>query len=104
MLGCIAGGADAALTDAAERYAMGIGRAFQIIDDILDVVGDEAVLGKPIGSDADSHKNTFVTHLSIDEARAYAARLTEDAVGAIAAYDGSGVLTALAAYLLTREN
>ena len=104
VLGCIAGGADAALIRAAEAYALGIGRAFQVIDDILDVVGDEAVLGKPIGSDADSHKTTFLTHMTIEEARALAARLSASAVDAVAEYDGSGVLTALAEYLLDREN
>ena len=104
VLGCIAGGADETLVRAAETYALGIGRAFQVIDDILDVVGDETVLGKPIGSDADSGKTTFVTHMTIDAARAYAARLSASAAEAVSAYDGDGVLTALAEYLLGRDN
>ncbi len=103
LLGCIAGGASEGLCEAAQKYAYAIGRAFQVIDDILDVVGDEATLGKPIGSDEESEKTTFVTHMGIDEARRYASRLTSDAKTAIAEYRGSETLCELAEYLLTRE-
>ena len=103
LLGCYAGGASEIMCEAAEEYALGIGRAFQVIDDILDVVGDESVLGKPIGSDKDSGKTTFLTFMSIDEARAYAAKLTDAAKAAISKFEGSEILCALADYLLTRK-
>lgn len=103
LLGCYAGGASEAVIEAAERYALGVGRAFQIIDDILDVEGDEAVLGKPVGSDAQSGKITFLSHMTVSEARDYAKRLTEDAKEAVSALEGSEVLCELADYLLTRQ-
>ncbi len=103
LLGCLAGGASAELIEAAEKYALCIGRAFQVIDDVLDVVGDEATLGKPIGSDGECGKTTFATVMSIDEALAYAKKLTEAAKEAIAAYEGAQTLAELADYLLTRN-
>ncbi len=104
LLGCIAGGGSEALSIAAEPYAAGIGRAFQVIDDILDVIGDEKTLGKPIGSDRESGKTTFVTHMGIENARAYAERLSADAVQAVAQYDKAEKLADLAQYLLIRKN
>lgn len=104
LLGCLAGGGSENLKSAATEYALCIGRAFQIVDDILDVVGDEASLGKPIGSDADSKKTTFLSFMTIDEARKYARELTEKAKEAISAFDGGDLLCKLADYLLTRES
>ncbi len=107
LLGCLCGRPDGTVPDglrtAAETYAMGVGRAFQVTDDILDAVGDEGSLGKPIGSDAESGKTTYLSYMTVDEARRCAAQLTEDAVKAIAAFDGSETLTALAEWLLARD-
>lgn len=103
VLGCYAGGASNELMEAAERYSMGIGRAFQIIDDVLDVTADEAVLGKTVGSDKESGKTTFLTYMSVDEAKNYARELTEAAKTAISGFEGSDVLCALADYLLLRN-
>ncbi len=103
-LGCIAAGADERMTADAYTYAMCIGRAFQIVDDILDVEGDEKILGKPIGSDAESQKTTFVTALGIDGAREEAERLTNEAKAAVGKYDGSDMLLDLADMLLFRKN
>ncbi len=86
------------------RYARGIGLAFQIKDDILDVTGDEALLGKPVGSDAENSKSTFLTHMTIEEAEKYALFLTEEAKNAISGYKGSDGLLALADYLLIRKS
>ena len=63
-LGCLAAGLSAndPRTAAALRYAEGIGLAFQIVDDVLDATADAAELGKPIGSDAENHKTTFLTY------------------------------------------
>ena len=104
-LGAIAAGfsLDSPEAEAVVMYAARIGLAFQVVDDILDVVGDEAELGKSL-SDANRNKTTFMTYYSVDEARAYAASLTAEAVSAIAAFDGSEILTDLAAYLLDRTN
>ena len=84
QLGCIAGNASPELIKAAAEYSMALGRAFQIEDDILDVTGDEKTLGKPIGSDAESDKTTFLSFMTIEEAGNYAARLTKQAENAVA--------------------
>ena len=105
-LGAIAAGfsTDSPEALAVAEYAAKIGLAFQVIDDVLDVVGDEAELGKSLRSDAERNKTTFMTYYTVDEARAYAAELTADAVSAISDFDGSATLTDLAAYLLDRTN
>ncbi len=103
LLGCLAAGASKELMASAERYAMGVGRAFQVIDDVLDAIGDESVFGKPIGSDKDSGKTTFLSYMTVDKAKEYAEFLTEDAKGQIASYEGAEVLLALADWLLSRN-
>ena len=90
--------------EALRRYGSALGLAFQIQDDILDVVGDEAVLGKPIGSDARSGKTTFVTLKGVDGCRALAARLTGQAAEALSPFGEAGAeLRALAESLAARE-
>lgn len=85
-MGCIAAGAPAELRKAADRYAADIGLAFQILDDILDTVGDPAALGKAVGSDAANDKSTYVTLLGLEGAKAEAERLRASAVEALAAF------------------
>ena len=82
-MGCIVAGGSQADRAAVRRYAECIGLAFQVQDDILDVVGDEATLGKPIGSDAKSEKTTFVTLKGLEDCRALVQRLTEEAKQAL---------------------
>ena len=106
LLGCIA--ADLSFDDertaAAMKYAENVGLTFQIIDDILDVVGNEGTLGKNIGSDAEMGKTTFMSYYSVEEAKALAASLTAEAVSAVAEFEGSEVLTDFAVYLLERDH
>lgn len=73
--------ADATEAQMAVAKAFGdrIGLGFQIIDDVLDVVSDTATLGKPAGSDQEADKSTFVTLMSLDEARREARALSEEA-------------------------
>ena len=80
------------------------GLVFQITDDILDVTGDEAAIGKPVGSDDRNHNTTFMTYMSVEEAHRYAKDLSDEACAAIAAYEGSEILCELAAYLVDRRN
>ena len=81
------------------KYAENIGLVFQIVDDLLDVRGNEAMLGKHVHVDGEHHKNTFLSFCSPEEAEFYAERLTADACGAIRRYPGSEVLIALAEWL-----
>ncbi len=87
VMGAYLGGADAAGVAAARRYGEGIGRVFQIVDDILDVTATADTLGKPVGSDADNEKVTYVSLLGLDKARRLAEDLTADTLSAL---DGFG--------------
>ena len=62
------------------RVARNVGMAFQIQDDILDVTGDEAVLGKPVKSDEKNNKTTYVTVMGLEKAREDVARYSAEAV------------------------
>ena len=88
MMGCVVAGAEEEKINAAERYAHAIGLAFQIVDDILDVTSTAEELGKPIGSDADNEKNTFMSLLGIERCRESVAWLTEEAIDALNVFDG----------------
>ena len=104
-LGCLAAGVmpDDEKIQRALEYASGIGLAFQIKDDMLDVVGDEALLGKPVGSDDANSKTTFLTHMTISEAGEIAEQLTEEAKEAVSSFENAENLMALADYLLVRK-
>ncbi len=103
-MGCVLAGGSEAQRQAVCRYAERIGLAFQIQDDILDVVGDEATLGKPVGSDAKSEKNTFVTLKGLEECRRLVEKLTGEAVEALSIFGSQGSsLGWLARSLASRE-
>ena len=57
--------------------------AFQIVDDILDIVGDEKILGKPVGSDLENHKSTYPTLIGLEKSRKVAKDLIEEAKDSI---------------------
>lgn len=82
-MGCVVAGGSAEQRSALRTYAEYLGLAFQIQDDILDVVGDEATLGKPVGSDARSEKTTFVSLKGLEACRSLVEKLTARAVGAL---------------------
>lgn len=103
LMGAAAAGADEKECEAADKYAKAVGLAFQITDDILDVIADEKELGKPIGSDAQNGKVTFLTFMSINEAREYAARTAQDAKESISGIERNEILTSLADYIVNRN-
>ena len=104
LLGCIAADAAPVQRNAAAAYAHGLGMAFQIVDDILDVTGDTATLGKPVGSDAAQHKSTYVTLCGLDGAEKDARAFTDDAVKAADVFGSAGgALRALALSLCDRN-
>lgn len=90
----------AALTLYAERF----GLAFQITDDILDVTGDEAAIGKPVGSDVRNEKATYVTLTSLEKAKKLAEDAVSEAVAALRIFgERAAFLRDLALFLLERE-
>ncbi|TFH87626.1 (2E,6E)-farnesyl diphosphate synthase [Billgrantia azerbaijanica] len=90
---------------ALERYAAAIGLAFQIHDDVLDVAGDTATLGKTAGADAAHDKPTYPALLGLEGARARAAELVEEAVAALAPLGTAAApLAELARYMIERDH
>ncbi len=103
VIGCILADAGDKVVHA-EKFARNIGLAFQIVDDILDVCGDEKTLGKPINSDKKNNKNTFVTLLGLDNCKELVYKLTNDAISELKFFDGdTKFLTDLALYLAKRN-
>ena len=104
MIGAVLAGAGAEDTEKMEQIARGIGLAFQIQDDILDVTSTTEVLGKPVHSDEKNEKTTYVTWKGLEGARQEVARMTEEAVRALRAIqpDG-GFLEELLKSLVYRE-
>ncbi len=106
--GCQAGGilagATSAQRDALERYGSAVGEAFQIADDLLDVEGDSALVGKQTGKDAAAGKATFVSVLGIPGAKARLAQLVADAENALATFGpGAAILIEGARFVADRR-
>ncbi len=102
-LGAIAADARPEQLTAADKYAEKLGLAFQIADDILDVTSTVEELGKPIGSDSQNEKVTFLSFMSVDEASSFAERVAGEATEFIRKYENSDVLSALAEYTAKRR-
>ena len=102
MLGVGAAGGSEVARKAAEDYGYQLGLAFQIRDDMLDVIGNADEFGKPIGSDKDEGKVTYVDRLGLDDCGKLIHELTEQAVSAVSDLDRDGFLTALAESLTER--
>ena len=86
-LGCIAAGGTRGQREKLRRYAQALGQAFQIRDDMLDVVSTEQELGKPIGSDLSKEKSTFVTALGLEGCARQVERLTQEAISALEGFE-----------------
>lgn len=106
QVGVLAAGkpADGAEMRLAAEYADRIGLAFQIVDDVLDVTATETQMGKSVGSDAEHHKNTFLSFCTVQDAMTEAQRLSYEAAELLAGYSGSERLRALAVFLADRRN
>jgi farnesyl diphosphate synthase len=86
-------------------YARALGLAFQIADDVLDVTGDSATVGKAVGKDARAGKATFVSLLGLEEAKARATALVEEACDSLAVYgQEAGVLREAARFVVSRAH
>lgn len=104
-MGCVAGAGGEQLLKAAGRYAEGLGMAFQIRDDILDVRGDAERLGKNVGMDSIRDKRNYVSLLGVEKAQSLVDEYTVSAVAALDAFSGdTSFLRELALILAQREN
>lgn len=106
VLGCLASTEyDENKIKAAIDYAENLGIAFQIQDDILDIEGDCATLGKPVGSDIKNDKSTVVKHFGLEKSKELVVDYTNKAIKALETFDGdTEVLTQLAYMLVNRKN
>ena len=103
-IGVIAGGGGSTELDAARTYASDVGLAFQIRDDVLDVISTDEELGKPVGSDAANGKSTFVTLFGQERCAAMIRELTEHACGSLkGAFPCPDFLIWLAEYMAERN-
>jgi geranylgeranyl diphosphate synthase type II len=103
--GAILAQASAVQLAALTKYAEEFGLAFQITDDILDIIGDDKKTGKPTGSDIKNHKSTYVSLLSLSEAKHLAQTSIENAVTALTIFgDNAQFLKTLVKNLLDRQS
>ncbi len=102
--GAMIAGADAKMLDALTRYARGIGLAFQIIDDILDVTSNSEILGKTAGKDLLADKTTYPKLLGLEESKRRALTLVKEAKEAIMPWGDDAIcLIALADFITNRD-
>lgn len=105
LMGCIAAGGGAVQLEAAKLYAEGLGMAFQIRDDILDILGDPEKLGKNTGVDSAREKRNYVSLLGVERAQALVEEYTQQAVTALNSFSGNvAFLRELALTLAKRES
>ena len=104
-MGVAAGGGSEEQLEAAAQYGAAIGAAFQLRDDMLDVIGNEQTLGKPIGSDAQEKKNTYMALFGADRCSRMIEKLTERAKNVLmGAFADTAFLCALADSMAVRTN
>lgn len=102
MLGVLAGNGNADQLNAAAEFANNLGLAFQIRDDMLDVIGDAQTLGKAVG--VDGNKNTFVQLYGLEKCAEMVKNHTNDAIRQLAVFDNNIFMKKLAEQLTTRSN
>ncbi len=104
-LGGLVAGAHALQERSLDEYASAIGLAFQVVDDVLDVTTDTAVLGKTAGKDAAANKPTYVTLMGLEGAQSLAASLHRTARQALSPLgDASNLLGGLADFIVLRDH
>ena len=106
LMGSILAGADEGQRQAATDYAVHIGRAFQITDDLLDITADPAKLGKPVGSDAAQGKVTDPTRVGLEKSRELGEKAGAEALAELEGFDGEAAefLRLLVEYVLKRAS
>lgn len=103
VIGCIMANADEETIENARAFGKRLGYAFQIIDDILDVEGSFDNLGKPIGSDKENGKITYVSLVGLDKAKEAARHQTLEALEILEKFDDNELMVDLTTYLLNRK-
>lgn len=101
--GCIAAEAGAAQQLAAGSFGGRLGLAFQITDDILDITADEKLLGKPVGSDSEEQKCTYVAAVGLEKAKEQVLSLTNQAIEQLSCFEDADFLRELALSLTERK-
>ena len=105
MIGAILAGADEVSVASMQEAGAKLGLAFQIQDDILDVTGSFEKLGKPIGSDAENEKATYVTFEGLEQAKKDVERLSGEAIKILDEFEGEHTfLHDLFFYLINRDH
>ena len=104
VAGAVMAGADEAMTSSVDAYGESIGLAFQIVDDILDVEGESAALGKTAGKDAAAGKPSYPSIYGLAESRRLAASCIERAVESLERASLGGQLAAIARGIVSRTN
>ena len=105
VIGAVMSGANEEEILKIDEYCKNLGIAFQIQDDVLDVIGDEKELGKPIGSDNENEKITFVSLFGLENAQKAVTEYTKNAISALDIFgDRAEQLKKLADYLINRKN
>ena len=103
-MGALLGGGTFDQVDSLSQYGTALGLAFQVVDDLLDVIGDEKKIGKPVGSDAKNKKATYPALFGVEEAKRRAQALKNEALDALSAFGPEAdPLRAIAIYVVERD-
>ena len=103
--GGLIGGASDRQLEALDAYGTSVGLAFQIADDILDLVGDQEQLGKTVGSDLRKEKSTYPAIVGLERSRMLAQSASDDAVSALTGFDHrADPLRAIARFVVQRQS
>lgn len=103
VIGAVLSGADNERIKAIDSYCYNLGIAFQIQDDILDVLGNEELLGKPIGSDTENNKSTYVTLCGLEEAEKLQKQYIKKARESLKIFENTEELSQLCDILVNRK-